>query len=622
MEAVLASEREDLQSHTSRSSLFESVGCALRVKLQIDSCVLPEDAHQIALKHGSKCISLRAAAGMDVTFHIIAPLPSAAEPTSEPITFELQDEDNRSLFRTKITIGTLLNRKGLEMANFFREEGLLSCRTFVTVLHDPVLELPRDKSSIIELVDYFSPEICLGDECKRLRYCALEQFAVPPVHQLCTIKEARAAPIVTRIGSPRALWTWTTKRPEELDEDYEGEYIDLGDGVFAPKKNIERLRLTFGTQEEKCRIPAGHGKMSLLQACVMKPVEQAPSVVIPLGPPISLRGSPVLLTTHLLKQSEKYIEDVDVSDSEDEKDKDEDFEAAIAMRSTEILEENNTDVAASSKKSSESGIADTPSVAKVPSMREKIQAMMQSNDNEAEIAVVQKLSSMRSRVQSLVEVEESSSTELFARQSSSKFGVSESDDDAELMSRNSSRKKLDLCPDTRKRLDDAERECTFLRRELESVQGERDRLIEQLRAQSLANRCVTLEAELRALREVSAKAKRENDRLQQRVKSLETGKKIEEKQGNELRKQMSKKEINMQSEYDRLLEVIANLNEELSRQPDQETILAELLEAKQALVLEKVEKEELARELTVLKTTTSVVVSPTRISDSEQPLEE
>ncbi len=591
--AVTASESSVSSGVSDGRSTKSAVGCALRIELLVLECTLPSDIVTLGLCRETRRVVLAAAAGVRATLHVVAPVPRAEGTAPAPVKLELRLKNGHVKATRDMALGALLAPQGCTLRSLVRGKGALTLKCGAHVLTDPVRELPPGSSETLELAEYRTE--CRAPLGKRpaFRECARARFAIPPVSQQCGLSNAKGTPVVTTIEAPRLLWAWTMARPEEPDDnDRDAEYVDIGDGVFAPKRDVNRLRTAFGTEEEKCRIKAAHGKMSLLQACFMRPVEQLPPLTTPLGPPISLRSSPVVETTHLLAASDRYIEDVEVSDS----DSGDGFDPATEHSEEEVFsiaddesEENTSTLVkqGSSKGALNSG-SDPAVTLKLPSIREKVQRMMSVENDDPETFEIQKVPSIRGQVIAQQEEE--------PEPSSAKFGESSEEDEptegyAYLM----------------KRVDEAERERDVLRRELTYVHAERDRLVEQLRAQSLATRCVALEAELMVLRRAHDKAARENTTLQRKIEEIES---------NKMRVEVKKPDGSISSEYDRLLEVIACLNEELARQPAQDHILEELLMAKEALVSEKIEKEELARQLSVLKMQIQGAgSSPTRLSE-------
>ncbi len=85
-----------------------------------------------------------------------------------------------------------------------------------------------------------------------------------------SVQHARdeAVPFITHIQSPRKMSFWAVSRPVEVDDDEE-QLIDIGDGVFAPKRSIAKLRRLAALRDKNARkLPAENGRMSLLQAAV------------------------------------------------------------------------------------------------------------------------------------------------------------------------------------------------------------------------------------------------------------------------------------------------------------------------------------------------------------------
>lgn len=593
---VTASESSISSGVSDGKSTKSAVGCALRIELLVLECSLPEDISTLALCRDTRRVIFVASAGVRTVLHVIAPVPRAEGTAPAPVKLELRLKNGHVKSTRDIALGALLAPQGCTLRSLVRGKGALTLKCGAHVLTDPVRELPAANCGTLELADYRTESRAALGKCAAFRDCARARFAIPPINQQCGLKDAKGTPVITTIEAPRQMWAWTMARPDEPDEiDRDGEYIDIGDGVFAPKRNVNRLRTAFGTEKEKCRIKASHGKMSLLQASFMRPVEESPPLTTPLGPPISLRSSPVVETIHLLAASDKYIEEVEVSDS----DSAEVFDPATEHSDEEVFsladeeeeEEQRQSIDTVLKKMSiTGGVTESPQpmALKLPSIREKVQRMMSVESDDPETFEIQKVPSIRGQV--IPQDEE-------PEPSSAKFGESSEEDEPD-------RGYSHLM----KKVEDVERERNALRRELTYAHAERDRLVEQLRAQSLATRCVALEAELMVLRRAHDKAVRENMTLIRKIEDLEKGQaKIEKK----------KIEKAHSSEYDRLLEVIACLNEELARQPAQDHILEELLMAKEALVSEKIEKEELAREVSVLKTQIQgSPISPTRLAEN------
>lgn len=651
MAVVSVSDQAPHLRSTTSNVLPSVIGCALSLKLEVKVCDIHEEIVSISLAHETRRVQFDACKGVMSEFFAISHAPPQLLDVEEDlpstpfhIKLSLNDKGGKQKLTRDITLGELLQHNGLEVRALTDAkddgEGYILLKTTSIVLEDPIQELLIATTPILELAKYRMPSKAKLGEPEKFIDCGRSRYVVTPVDQKCTKNDAQGLPIVSHIESPRVMWAWTMGRPTEDSDDDDGEYIDVGDGVLAPKRNVDRLRMAMGTEEEKCRITAGYGKMSMLQASFLKPVEPLLPLTIPLGPPISLCTSPVIKAVHLLESDVQYIEEVDISNSDSEGEvggDDEDIQMS-GSRGKETIEmlfepEDAEDEKSLKSASSTIDVEDSPAINKMPSMREKIQVMMtkvEAGDEKDEANLQRRCSSASTKLSMTFSAEQAQAEEQYKEPDSGKFGMSESDEDSALDS--GSRAPVTGYAPLMKRVDEAERERDVLRRELTYAHAERDRLVEQLRAQSLATKCVSLEAELMVTRRTIEKNEHEKRKLQRKVDEMEkdgycsspTGSAISPRSptsGGTLapggfKKVMSGVYEDDKQEYDRLLEVIYNLNEELNRKPDIEGIVEELKEAKLDLCNERSEKEELSRELSNLKMAiTQAGKSPTRVMD-------
>lgn len=632
------------------------IACALRIELLVAECIVPPHIVSISFHRESRRVVFKALSGTQTSFHAVAPAPKSDAKPAAHFSISLLDENGKKWRTVPIELQQLLSPGGRDLLKPSKEttesnsddtkeshddKYSLKIVAAATVLTDPVNELPTMAPDTLELSDYRPKAPVTSrsgkksvDDCSRVRY------AVPPVNLHCSLSSARAVPIIAHIESPRGMCFWSMQRPEEDDSDEEG-YFDTGDGVMAPKRNINKLRMAYGTEKEKLRIPARNGKMSLLQACFLRPVESAPPLTISLGRPISFSTSTVLDVSSVMEQNIKYIEDVEISDSESEK-FDDDDETEINFENDEDVFNPNfsltesdvpfpTESSAHSFNDSllEDYIEEPPMISKIPSIREKIQRMMSfesgDRDKGGTSDDLRKVPSLREKFQRSVSLDCKDDDAKMASDSQKPM-QSRASSVSEVVKSVSSEldEPVTSYAPLMKRVDEAEREKKSLEQELLCAHAERDRLVEQLSAMSLISRCASLEAQVIMLRESNEKLTKENNELSKRMRALNNNNarensslRVKNEGGDEKDKKiLGTGEYLPNAEYERLLAVIASLREELDRQPATEHIVEELMSAKQELVMEKIEKENLARELGKLKGTTG---SPTRISTLDLP---
>lgn len=716
------------------------IACALRIKVKVVECTLEDDISSISLHRESRRVFFNASVGTEASFHVIAPASQSESEPPEPISLSLRDKRGKQRRSMKIYLTELLSPKGWVLppseGQGSNQEGQISneeageCLRIIalaSILNDPVRDLPTKAPHTLELCKYRSLSKTSSDSTKKsFGDCSRARYSVRPIRIHGPETSSWVIPTVTHVDAPRSMWFWAVNRPIELDGD-EGEYIDVGDGVMAPKRNIEKLQMAFGTEKEKLRIPAQRGKMSILQACFLAPVESALPLTISLGKPILLRKSPVVETSSVLGQDVKYIEDVEISDTESDG-ADEDDETEVNFENDENFNASlDADESLIDDAFSEDEFDEPPSMGKLISVRAKLQKIMQfENPNlerpaniEDRGAPLHKLPSLRAKMQKMLTLEAPSNDSKKA--GSSQPTTDSLSDSGALNLSDTAETSFSYAP-LMKRVDDAEQEMISVRRELVCAHAERDRLVEQMHQISLIPRCVSLEAEISTIRQSNDSLKQENLALLRKIKELESKRDAreinlmtrihdmerreeekmiqlitrvkeleckeegrqaklieriqeleckekermlkEQERVQEIERQEKERELKEQEdrksreaaerkamedaaekatteavkrevvengkkaiagddieagdrmsnkEYNRLLSVISDLREELDRQPACDQVLEELMAAKQELVIQKIEKENMARELAQMK---GSAASPIRVARS------
>lgn len=131
----------------------------------------------------------------------------------------------------------------------------------------------------------------------------------------------RENPFVAEIDTPSKgrLSFWSIQGPDEFEFE-EDEFVDMGNGILAPRRNIAQLR-AMAIQDLKGDKPgpfAEQGKVSLLQKSVISAIGPSERRVIELGTPISLSRSSVVMVTDLLANDVQYVEEPILSDFEED----------------------------------------------------------------------------------------------------------------------------------------------------------------------------------------------------------------------------------------------------------------------------------------------------------------
>lgn len=267
---------------------------ALVVELSIVECD-NNNVRSIALEYNDFRLSLCARVGTNAVFNAVTMYPPSPH---IQLTLLVYDDTGTVAYAHDVNFNELFAWDGLTVAPAVR---IVASKQ---VLSDPAREL--DPNNTAELCDEFQTS-AMRTRIYSFDECARKHYTIPPVKPICYRSGIECVPVTSVVDAPNKMVTWVITRPDENEENN----VSVGDGVFVPKRKLNKAK-------PKPNEPAPCGRMSLLQASMIRPLVPIEPRIKELGRPASLRYGGVLDAIDLLDDTVIYVDDSELDKEEEE----------------------------------------------------------------------------------------------------------------------------------------------------------------------------------------------------------------------------------------------------------------------------------------------------------------